>query len=421
MTLQSFRFRFQVPSILLPALLVVALTAARAEVVGEPLPPWSPGTLDIHHINTGRGDAAFFLFPDGTTMLVDAGATDRSNPRVPPPRPDGSRTPGEWIARYIRQMLSHESSPSLDYGLITHFHGDHMGSLSPDSKTSPSGRYKLTGFTEIAEYLPIRNMLDRGWPDYNWPWPLDDPMMDNYRAFLEWQIQSRGMKVEQFVSGRGDQIVLTRRAQQYANFEVRNVAANGKVWTGVGTNTRRRFPSLDGLPLPDQPTENMCSVALRLSYGRFDYFTGGDMPGVPPAGAPSWHDIETPVAEAVGPVEVCVLNHHGSKDSTNAVFVSTLRPRVFVISVRAPSHPGARVLDRLLSTRLYAGPRDVFATNMMQANKTVIGRALEQLKSDQGHIVVRVKPGGARYQVIILDDTTESYKVKAVHGPYASN
>ena len=73
MTLQSFRFRFQIPSILLPALLVVALTAARAEVVGEPLPPWSPGTLDIHHIN-----AAFFLFPDGTTMLVDAGATDLS-------------------------------------------------------------------------------------------------------------------------------------------------------------------------------------------------------------------------------------------------------------------------------------------------------------------------------------------------------
>ena len=29
--------------------------------------PWTPGTLDIHHINTGRGDSTLFIFPDGTT------------------------------------------------------------------------------------------------------------------------------------------------------------------------------------------------------------------------------------------------------------------------------------------------------------------------------------------------------------------
>ncbi len=29
--------------------------------------------LDLHHINTGSGNAAFYIFPDGTTFLVDAG------------------------------------------------------------------------------------------------------------------------------------------------------------------------------------------------------------------------------------------------------------------------------------------------------------------------------------------------------------
>ena len=66
------------------------------------------------------------------------------------------------------------------------------------------------------------------------------------------------------------------------------------------------------------------------------------------------------------------------------------------------------------------GPRDVFATNMLDANRLVIGPLLDRLKSDQGHIVVRVDPGGETFRVIILDDSAESYRVKAIHGPYHS-
>jgi hypothetical protein len=163
----------------------------------------------------------------------------------------------------------------------------------------------------------------------------------------------------------------------------------------------------------------MCSVAFRLSYGKFDYFSGGDITGVPDEGAPLWHDVETPVAKAVGPVDAAVLNHHGYIDTENAFFVSTLRPRVHVFSVWSPGQPCPRVLGRLLSTRLYPGPRGIFATNMTEANKIVVAN-LSRLKSEHGHIVIRVEPGGARYQVIILDDAAETYKVTAVHGPYES-
>ncbi len=37
---------------------------AGAQVVGEVLPAWTPGTLDIHQISTGRGNCAFFVLPD---------------------------------------------------------------------------------------------------------------------------------------------------------------------------------------------------------------------------------------------------------------------------------------------------------------------------------------------------------------------
>jgi hypothetical protein len=35
-----------------------------------------------------------------------------------------------------------------------------------------------------------------------------------------------------------------------------------------------------------------------------------------------------------------------------------------------------------------------------------------------GHIVVRVLPGGAKYYVIILNDENEAREIRAVHGPY---
>ena len=386
---------------------------------GQTLPPWTEGTFDIHRISTGKGDAVFYIFPDGTTMLADPGATDRQGPRVTAPRPDGSRRPGEWVARYIRRIMPQASGGALDYALLTHFHGDHMGDLMAASPPAASGAYKLTGITDTGDAIPIRRMLDRGWPDYAYPAPLDGSMMQNYRAFLAWQARNRGLKAERFQPGRKDQVALVHAPARYPGFEFRNVAANGEIWTGVDTNTRQHFPRIRDLKPGSLPSENMCSIGFRISYGRFDYFCGGDMPGVPEEWAPAWQDVETPVARAVGPVEVSALNHHGYLDSTNAFFVSTLRARVWLFSVWSSSHPDARALRRLLSTELYPGPRDIFATNMMEANEVVI-EALDKLAGRHGHILVRVAPGGGSYSVIVLDDADETFRVKAVHGPYES-
>ena len=74
----------------------------RAQTVGEALPPWAPGELDIHQINTGAGNAALLIFPDGTSLLVDAGDGNPEPPRGAVRVPDSSRTPGEWIAQRLQ-------------------------------------------------------------------------------------------------------------------------------------------------------------------------------------------------------------------------------------------------------------------------------------------------------------------------------
>lgn len=132
--------------------LAVLLHAGQG-VQAESLPPWTPGTLDIHQISTGVGNSALVVFPDGTTLLVDAGDASGSPANVR--KPDGTRGAGEWIARYVRHVLQHDGNPAIDYALITHLHGDHLGRITPNSPTGRHG-YKLSGLSEVAEFIPIR-------------------------------------------------------------------------------------------------------------------------------------------------------------------------------------------------------------------------------------------------------------------------
>ncbi len=399
----------------MPQLLVVLTllfaAAASAQTVGEPLPGWSPGGLDIHFINTGRGDAALLVLPDGTSLQFDAGDGGWGEPpRGVVAKPNDSRPAGEWLARYAKRVLAHDRDPAIDYAVLSHLHSDHMD-----------------GFAELARHIPIRRMLDRGWPDYDYPVPVpEDSSAAKYVAFVTAADRSGEMDAQRLQPGRNDQIRLLREPEKYPNFEVRNIAANGEVWTGVGQNTRKHFPrNYQDLPRESWPNENQCSAAIRISYGKFDFYTGGDMPGNLQPGWPLWMDVETPVAKAVGPVEVAAANHHGNRDSTNAFYVQSLRPRHWILQVWSSDHPGHDVLARMLSKHLYPDDRSVIATNMPVANRHVIGPLLDELLSSQGHIVVRVEPGGASYHVLILEDSIledgdESMRIKAIHGPYGS-
>ncbi|MCB1034941.1 MAG: MBL fold metallo-hydrolase, partial [Acidobacteria bacterium] len=380
-----------------------------------PLEPWTPGTLDIHHLDTGQGNATFFVLPDGTTLLVDAGDAAGRVPNADP-IPDASRTAGARIAAYVRKA---SPRPELDYVLLTHFHSDHMGYLSEESPKGEGG-YALSGVTEVAESLPIHTLLDRGWPEYSYPAVQDSEGMRQYRRFLEWQRGHRGLEVERFQAGRGDQIVLRKDAAAYPSFEIRNLAVNGEVWTGDGEEFEARIPPIGSIPKADLPTENQMSAAFRLRYGPFDYYAGGDLPGAPDDGTPSWHDLETPLARVVGPVEVHVVNHHGSLDPANPAFLSALKPRIHILPAWAASHPAPVVLKRLLNERIYPGPREVFATRIRSEIKAVLGRRGDAFASDHGHILVRVDPGGTTYRILILDPTDGPLTVREVHGPYPS-
>src|SRR5579871_588538 len=122
--------------VLAGAMPALAQSALHEEVAGSPLSPWREGQLDLHHINTGRGNSTLAVMPDGTSLLIDAGSVGTLGPAVCEAKPNDSRRPGEWIARYIERQLraagiaKAEERARVDYALMTHLHGDHVGDMS---------------------------------------------------------------------------------------------------------------------------------------------------------------------------------------------------------------------------------------------------------------------------------------------------
>ncbi len=175
---------------------------------------------------------------------------------------------------------------------------------------------------------------------------------------------------------------------------------------------------LAGRPKDATIDENLCSAALRLSYGAFSYFAGGDLTCDTFDGQAPWRDVETPVAELAGRTEVASADHHGYFDACGPAFVRALNAQVYVVPAWHATHPGQAQLQRLLGAWTDKTTTDVFLTESLSANAALNARFLPKVKSLRGHVVVRVEPTGERYRVFVLDSTQASAPVTAVFGPY---
>ncbi|PCE66668.1 MBL fold metallo-hydrolase [Sediminicola luteus] len=403
---------------------------AKAQTIGGTLPPWQEGYLDIHHLSTGRGDCAYAVFPDGTSLLIDAGDTSDTHPRTvsernTPRMPNADKSVSEWIVGYIQQFAPKKEKPELDYALITHYHDDHFGELDALRPRANDGDYALTGIMGVGHGIPIKTLIDRG---YEYPLNLKDPevqkrfggdkfgmipTLKELWKFTDYHAKN-GLEHETLIAGSDTQIAMRYRPEAFPEFSVRNIAVNGQIWTGEGEKTYALFKS------GDYPGENPLSSCIKISYGAFDYFTGGDIGGIDGLGQTDFNSVESHIAPVVGPVDVATLNHHGNRDSQNPFYVRSLRPRIWVQQLWSSDHPGEEVLRRILSTQTYPGPRDVFSTAMLTPNKLVIGGKLDRYKSQQGHILIRVVPGGSQYWVYILNDRNPKREITKIFGPYGS-
>lgn len=411
---------------------MLIFSACSSLVLAQEWSAWDNGFLDIHHIQTGRGNATFCVFPDGTTLLIDAGDTSETHSRTlssrnTPLLPNRSKTAPEWIIKYIKQY-GPRSIKKLDYALITHYHDDHFGEIDSIRLKSEKGNYFLTGITSVGDALPIKFLIDRGdhYPvdlrkeQTQSKWFIKDPYnqiktLKNYWNFIEFNSKNYGLERQTLEVGRKNQIRLLYSKGEYVNFEVQNIAANGIYW--LGKDTKTDSISKQG----EYPGENPLSLSIKISYGSFDYVTSGDLSGVDQHGSTDFDSMESLIAPAIGIVDVATLNHHGNRDSQNSLYVRTIRPRVWIGQTWSSDHPDNNVLRRILSKKLYPLERDLFATAMLPPNRLVLGNIVNQYTAQEGHVVVRVYPGGRFYKVFVFDASQEHHKIIGDFGPYQSN
>ncbi len=389
---------------------------ALPNTIGPGLSPWSPGQLDIHHINTGRGNSTFVVMPDGTSLLIDCGASNTTFDESAPLRPNASKTPGAWVAEYIRHHAPNVATAGLDYMVATHIHPDHIGDIPP-GKASGSGGYIATGLSEVDELIPARVVIDRAFPNFGEDTPPAAPFTQNYLAWLNSRLSS-GRAVEAVSVGSRHQII-QRTNQAGSHLSIRSVAGNGRVWTGRGQSSRsvRSRHAPPGARL----NENSLSIALVFRLGRFGYFAGGDLSNDTFDGRQPWADVETPAARAAGRVEVAMADHHGYFDAVGRASDQALDPQAYIIPSWHITHPGQLQMQRML--RAWPGEnktRDVFALDLLSQNRQMNARFDRLLRSTQGHVVVRVQPNGSSYEIIVLDSSREGYAELGRYGPYIS-
>ncbi len=392
-------------------LLTMAAVAAFLQLsfAQEYLPKWQEGYMDIHTIATGRGDATFIVMPDGTTLMIDAGDNGKLKD---PQHPDTTKRAGEWQAVYMKKVMEDlPSKTKVDYAMITHFHDDHMGCVR--QMLPGKNGYGLSGITLVGEFVEFGTLIDRAYPDYDFPSKkkvnnTNKGFMPEYHKFVEYK-QAQGMKMEKFDVGALNQIKMLNNPKKYKKtFEIRNLAANGEVWTGKGTDAIKQYKG--------DPTlfdENVNSCAMVITYGDFRYFNGGDLSG---GNWPSYksqeRDMETGVAKVCGNVDVIKANHHGYYDTCNGFFLNTLSPEVVIIDARSNNHPVPSTMARMTDPLVWPDQGEFYIT---------VDKAREKLSEELwshfkpwGHIVVRVYEGGKEYQVFVLDPDNLDYPVKYV-------
>lgn len=230
--------------------------------------------VEVYVVDVEGGQATLIVSPSGESMLVDtgwAGFNGRDADRIAAAMKQGG------VSR-------------IDYLVVTHYHGDHVG-----------------GVPGLAAKVPIGTFVDHG--------PTFENTADAaYTAYLGARQAGKHLQVKP-----GDTIPI-------AGLQVTVVASGGNSLTAPMPGAGTANPlCAQHTPQPDDKSENARSVGLVIAHGNFRMLNLGDL---------TWNkefELACP-ADRIGPVDLYLTTHHGSLQSGPAALVHAVKPRVAVMN-----------------------------------------------------------------------------------------
>ena len=399
--------------LILPIIALLGICTVNAQSksakVGETLPAWSEGWLDIHFINSARGECCFYILPDGTTLIVDAGEIPGGE-TFTPQRPNAETKPYITYATYIKHFLP-EGKSTIDYCAPSHFHTDHIGCADCVVGTARAG-YRKSGLLALYDEVPFTHILDRAYPTYSedevTP-ALSGQLAEDWARFVRWGVKKKKFTAERFTPGE-ERIVMVNKSKRYNEFSIFNICANGFIWNRTNSGDDRVVGKVA------KSGGNPASCGFHIRYGAFDYIACGDLTSS--AQNRLAYYFRDFVGE--GKLDAFKSNHHLAGNSWGTKMQEcNFNPRVVLNHCFTLNKPDVNKLLHVLPV-----VEDFFSTNIHKDFGTLPGvkenNLLEKMTAYNGHIVLRVAPGGMSFYVYMLDDTNFEYKVKSIHGPYQS-
>ena len=321
-------------------------------------------TLDIYFIDVEGGAATLIVTPLGESLLVDSGF------------------PGERDAGRIAHVaLEVAGLKQIDHYLTTHFHRDHLG-----------------GIPQLSKLIPVRHFYDHGLPA-----TLSSDIQPEFFEAYRQTVQGKSVPLKP-----GDVIGVRPAAKHLPQFRIRVLAANGIVIGEQPGAPQIKPCGANFQPQPEDKTDNVNSVGILLSFGRFKFFDGGDL---------TWNIEDRLVCpkNLIGSVDVYQVDHHGTDSSNNPALIRALKPRVAVIDSGPRKGAEANTFATLKSVSeieaIYQLHRNVRTTEKENAPADFVANDEEACKGE--FIKLSVNPDGKSYSVSIpAKKISRRYKVR---------
>jgi competence protein ComEC len=250
----------------------------------------APRDLNIYWLDMEGGASTLLVGPTGESLLIDTGIPDEQE-----------------VKRIADLATNVAHLKKLDYVLITHYHGDHVGGVPALSKMIPIGRYLDHGDLTLETEKPNQMKV----------WNAYKAVADGNRTTLKPgdTIPIKGVHI-MVVSAAGEAIT--------------------KPINGGGPNP---FCKDAQQKAPDHDPENGSSVGVLVKYGAFRFVDLGDLP---------WYQeqlLACPV-NMLGHVDIYQTTHHGLERSGSPQLVWALKPRVAVMN-NGPTRGDAPTFETL--------------------------------------------------------------------------
>ena len=367
------------------ALLSFAGTPQQADAAGAvACTTPNPGEVTVYWFDVEQGDGQLIIGPTGKTLLVDLGETAWNS--------KGANTKAARIEATLRSICGTGTSPvALDYVMGSHHHLDHIGyAWNPQDAAGAvgNGLYQLLTPASLGGFGFTAGMLidrDGGtWTDANGDglctvgtstapsneiaWHNAGTLSQTSRRWICWLYGPAGQADRANIEGKVFTLTNTNvwpTIDLGTGVATAILNANGKdTMLADGVTPVSGDHTADATP----PSENDYSIAIKITYGNWEYATAGDSDGeyATSAFGYTYNDIEAKLGPLYGNLETYRLNHHGSGRSSNQTFIDTLRPESVLIScgVNSYGHPNNRITDALRALANEKGiGTDMYITN----------------------------------------------------------